>query len=272
MSSRRSRLLSTALAMACAVACSGTPALAPCGSATQFAYDPVGKPDLATAFPDDFFTTDAPAALTGLAVNLTPTSAPWTTINIPIALQDTFLAFNDLDGWGTTAGITLRFTSPLINPPNGSPASTESSTLQLWELGDSPVRVPYETQLTDNNNTVIVWPMVPLKPATQHVLIMTRSEPTMAGGPVCPSDTFESILDGRAANAAYKRLSPRYAAALKATGVAADQVGAAVVFTTQSMPPRLTPKYEKWDWSRSGLPSPSTSPTVASRRRSCSLS
>jgi hypothetical protein len=229
MSFRSPLVLVAVLVVAC------KPALPPCHSSTEYAYNPEASSSTAVAFPDDFLTTDSQATITGLNVSLTPQNARWTELNVPQELAPVFTALNTLDGWGTTAGIALRFTAALSNPPSGSPASVQSDTLQLWEISGTPHRIPYETQLTDNNETVILWPMVPLAPETLHAVFMMRTEPTAAGGDVCPSATLQELLLGTSTTVAMKRLVPKYARALKATGVKAADVGAAVVFTTQSI-------------------------------------
>jgi hypothetical protein len=129
----------------------------------------------------------------------------------------------------------MRFTAAVKEMPTGSPASVESKTVQLWELGAHPHRVPFETQLTDSDASIILWPMFPLKPATRHAVFVLRTQPTVAGDTLCPSDPMESLLDGSATSAELKRLVPRYAEAMKIAKVKPEEIGAAVVFTTQSI-------------------------------------
>jgi hypothetical protein len=223
------------LFVALATFASCTPTLPPCHSTTQYPYAPETFTSEAVALPDDFLTTDNTRTITGLNVSITPQNSRWTQVNVPSELAPVFTALNTLDGWGTTAGISLRFTAALSSPPTGSPASVQTDTLQLWEISNTPHRIPYETQLTDNNETVILWPMYPLRPETLHAVFMLRTEPTAAGDPVCPSSTLQQLLLGTSTTAATKRLVPKYAQALKASGVKAADVGAAVVFTTQSI-------------------------------------
>lgn len=221
------------LTLAAATACTRT--LPPCHSATSFPYDPEHSSDELVAFPDDFLTMDAPGTLTGVHVAIPP-SARWTQTALPADVADVIPAMNTLDGWGTTAGIELRLTAPLQDPPSGSPASLQSDTLQLWEISDTPHRIPYETELADQNDTIILWPTVPLAPSTLHAVFMKRTEKTASGGgDVCPSSTLQQLLLGTATTPELKRLVPRHARALKASGVKAADVGAAVVFTTQSI-------------------------------------
>jgi hypothetical protein len=230
MAARRGACLVLLIALA-----SCAPTLPPCHSSTTFQYDPENPGETEIALPDDFLTVDSPGTVTGETVNITAQNSPWTGVNFPSVLGDMFTALNTLDGWGTTAGITLRLDGTLKAPPSGSPDSTQSDTLQLWEISDKPHRIPFETQLTDDGATVILWPMVPLAPATLHAAFMKRTEPTTNGGAVCPSTPLQELLLGTAKTSALKRLVPRYARALKASGVKAADVGAMVVFTTQSI-------------------------------------
>lgn len=225
------------IGMALTAACTKTPTAKPCESTTRYDYNPeVGSQMSTTTLPDDYLTVDNSATVTGVQVSLTVENSPWIANEvIPSGLEDTIPSLNKLDGWGTTSGITLRFTAAVKNPPTGSPASLESKTLQLWELGASPHRVPFETQLTDDNDTIILWPMVPLRPSTLHAVLATRDLSTAAGDPLCPSAPMVSLLDGSAKSASMKRLVPRYAAAMKAAQLGVDDIGAAVTFTTQSI-------------------------------------
>lgn len=189
---------------------------------TAFAYDPLGGARLET-YPDDFYTRDDPASPTGLRPSLDPALAPWLA-TLPRNFQPVFGALEALDGWGTTAGVVLRFTAPLADVPDGS--------IRLVSLaGEQATEVPFEVQATDDGASLILWPMVPLAPKTRHGVVVSGLRDA-AGGCVSPSPALQGLLDGSAADARLARLSPRYAELLTKTG--ALSVVAATVFTTQS--------------------------------------
>lgn len=213
-----------------------------CQGTTSYLYDPVTGDDF-TTFPDDFFTDDAPETLTGLRVRIDSTNAPWLETSIPTTVVDVFAQLGTLDGFGTTAGVTLRFSAPIGDDlPSGGAASVNSDALMLLDLGpanadvaDEAVRVPFEVQYTDEGSTAILWPMVPLKPKHRHIAVLTNAHLASDGGCVAPSETLQKLLAATAQDTALVRLVPRYAEALAQAGLAPDDVSAAVVFTTQSI-------------------------------------
>jgi hypothetical protein len=205
-----------------------------CPGAAVYAYDPEHTTRAATAFPDDFLSVDDPSTLTGLRLHIAEDNSPWI-LDTPESLLGVFEGLNTLDGWGTTAGITLRFNGALKEAPNGSPASLESSAVQLWELGSNPHRVPFESKLTDDDTTLILYPMVPLTPKTRHAVFVTKQQQSANGCAVESSATLQSLLTGKASTAPLQRLAPRYTDALAAAKLKAEEISAAVVFTTQSV-------------------------------------
>ncbi|MEZ4265304.1 MAG: hypothetical protein R3F39_02910 [Myxococcota bacterium] len=210
------------------------PPVAPafCEGATAYMYDPRGT--VLATFPDDWLTRPDAAAPTGLAIDISPERAPWLA-DLPVIGQDVMAAIATLDGFGTTAGVVLRFTGPLGEVPSGEVASVSSDALQLLELqGASARRVPFEAELTDDDG-LILWPMVPLRPATRHAVVMTTAIRDAAGACIAPSPTLRELLQGRVPAPGPAGLGARYADALAAANVDAADVSAAVVFTTQSI-------------------------------------
>lgn len=202
-----------------------------CESEVAFDYAPAVTGEL-NAFPDDFFTEADSSAITGLKIQVA--GHPWLE-EIPAGFEETFLSLEALDGWGTTSGIILRFTGELGEAPSGLPASVASEAIHLVELGDEVRRIPFEVKRTDEERTLILWPMVPLKPATRHAVVVTDSMRTAAGTCISPSRQLREILTGKATGEGAKRMVPRIKEVIDRTGISIERVSAAVAFTTQSI-------------------------------------
>jgi hypothetical protein len=202
-----------------------------CQGKTQFLYDPAGAQGL-TAFPDDYYTVDDPTRATGLRVAFDPAAETWIAAT-PKSFQSTYDDLSTLDGWGTNAGIVLRFSAPVANLPSGA-TSVQSPAVLLVDL-DTPQaeRVPFELQPTDEGQSVILWPMRPLRPGHRHGVLVTRQWLAQDGGCIAPSAALRLALTGHSLGARMQRLEPRLHELLEKTQVAVADVSAAVVFTTQ---------------------------------------
>jgi len=208
-----------------------------CEGATTFAWDPDDGDSLA-AFPDDALTVDDPAALTGLRVTI---GNPAWLDDEPQFFKTVWRQLEGLDGFGTSAGVVLRFSAPIAEPPSGS-TSIESDAIALLDLGTSPpTRVPFEAEVLEEGKTIILWPMRPLREQTLHAAVMTTSLTDADGGCVSPSAPLRALLSPErvgALPASLARLKGRFAtllAALDAEGLAPGDVSAATVFTTQAV-------------------------------------
>lgn len=202
-----------------------------CDSDSHATYDPLGggvQPQL----PDDAHTLADPASPTGrrVAVDLT---APW--VDQFADYRPSIEALNTLDGWGTTAGVIVRFDAPIGETPEPA-SSTTSPALALYALPaeGEPERVPYEARLTDEGHTLIAWPMRPLSPATEHLIVATTALRDAAGDCYRPSETLQALLEGRPPEP-LGETSARLIAALDRVGVAPSEVSSARVFTTQTI-------------------------------------
>lgn len=208
-----------------------TPAISFCEGTTTFAWDPANGDALA-AFPNDALTVDDPKTITGLRVSI---GEPAWLGNEPPFFQPVWRQLESLDGFGTSAGIVLRFSAPLAAPPSGSATAT-SDIVALFDLGVTPpARVPYEAEVLDGGATLILWPMRPLREATLHGVVVTL--PDQAGGCVAPSEPLRKLLSHAADTPALERLQRGYDALVAAAdgiGVLAGDIGAATVFTTQA--------------------------------------
>ncbi len=202
-----------------------------CESDVKFMYDPPGFE--LESFPDDFFTTDDPDSATGLKVFIDPGHG-WLD-KVPRGFDNVYTDLTGLDGWGTTAGVVLRFTGEVSEPPTGEGDSVDNEEVMLLDLsGDEPVRVPYEAIHTDDGKTIILWPLRPLRAGARHAAVVTHRYRTADDDCVQPSDRLKDLLDGRVESPEWERMVPRYKEVMDRTGLARHDIGAAVVFTTQT--------------------------------------
>ena len=208
------------------------PALPFCEGATTFLYDPTGGLALET-FPDDYYTVEDPTTATGLRVRMDATLAPWVPA-IPGDYDQTFAQLQELDGFGTTAAIILRFSGPVTDVPTGE-APPSPDRLRLVDLDAGATPIPFEVQPSDDDTALLLWPMVPLAAGHRHGVIATRDLLAKDGACVAPSATLKKLVGGTATDPRLTRLLPRYAELLEKTGVAPEDVSAAVVFTTQTI-------------------------------------
>jgi hypothetical protein len=184
------------------------------------------------SFPDDFFTKDDAATVTGLRVDITRENLP-AIDTFPATFHPVFTSLSDLDGFGTTAGGFVRASRPL------DPATVEENILFGTLEGGAFVPAPFELKLTDDDATVVVRPLLPLRPATRAVLGYTTSVLGADGKAAEPGPVLASLLDG-SADGPIARMVPRYDEALAALTDAGrisgpDDVAALTLFTTQSI-------------------------------------
>ncbi len=190
-------------------------------------YDPLNDSELGL-FPDPLLARDAEGR-TGRALEVTEETAPWLA-GAAMVVRDALDDLNELNGFGTGAGVLMRFTEPV------APADGE---VTLWDLGlDPPEQVPVRVELQEGDKAFVVQPLRPLRPGVEHAAFATRLT-AVEGGCVAPSEATRALLEGTAEAPRLAAVTPRYAAALEAVGVAAVDVSAATVFRTQDELPVL---------------------------------
>ncbi len=191
------------------------------------------------AFPDDAFTVDDPAARTGLRVAIDPAQIPELG-DVPETFQQVFRDLGSLDGFGGTAGISLRFSEPIDLATLGSGESTGSLEAAVLILVDGwPEPWPFEVRSADEATSIILEPMRPLPPATRVAVVVTDRLRTATGRPLARGPAMAAALRGEG-DAVTGRVAGRIQAAAADTVArgavtTADQVVGAVVFTTQSV-------------------------------------
>lgn len=200
-----------------------------CEGTVAHLHEPLG-PKLLT-FPDDAYTVEDPASPTGLRLKVDESVAPWV-LDISELIRPNLLSMGRLSGFGTGAGVVLRFDGPVSPLPSGAMTATSDAAM-WWDLGTTPAtRVPFTAQLQADGQTTIAYPLRPMRPGTRHAFVVTRQHPTAEGGCIAPAPVTRGLLTGVAADVRLERLLPRYAELLERTGLAADDISAAVVFTT----------------------------------------
>lgn len=215
-----------------------------CEGATTLLYDPLAGQ--VTSFPDDFFTIDDPTTPTKLRVHMVlgenipkPPSGP--------TFETVFKDISTLDGFGTTAGLSLVVSGPLEPgslPPSGAGSGKADASVVLVNLdSDAPEFVDFKWELVpekmdDPMTTLIVSPLAPLRPKTRYGLAVTNRVTDANGTCVAPSPAMKDLLEAKATDPALARLAgkigdlvDRLVAAKTITDP--HELTSAVVFTTQ---------------------------------------
>ena len=194
---------------------------------------------LLQSFPDDWYTVADAGSKTGLRVHFADDNAPWMATT-PGSFAGTYTDLSTLDGWGVNAGLILRFATPMMDLP-ARVTDTENAPLAIWDLdAKPPVRVPFEVQTADDGTTLILWPLGSLAPKHLHGVV-AGDKLVAQSGKACvgPGKALWPLLAPAVDPCAppspqVARLRPAYKRLLSAAGLKAEQVSAAVVFTTQS--------------------------------------
>ncbi len=188
--------------------------------ATLAAYAPLRR---LTTFPDDVHTVDDPSRTTGLRVVLQGEARGDLVARVPDTIN-LLHGLEALDGFGTTAAVTLRFTEPI------DPSSLEARFLRVDDSSD----VPFELATTDGGATLFLEPLRPLAERTTYAVLI-RSLADAEGHPVYPSAALWALTHGTATEPELARVVPAWSRALRAAGLASDDVVAGTVFTTQDL-------------------------------------
>ena len=216
-----------------------------CSGPTALIYDPVTS-KAADAWPDDYWSVDDTAAVTGLRVKIVDGD----NFVLPEASQRFRRVFEDLstlDGFGTTAALYVTFTGPVDAaslPTSGDGSGTPEASVVLITLDDAaPELVDVELTVVPEaegnpRTTMVITPMVPLKPQTRYGLGVTTRVKDAEGSCIAPSAPMQELLSGEPSSPELARLAGRYGdlvAALRTAGVveAPQELTAGVVFTTQ---------------------------------------
>ncbi len=194
--------------------------------AVTFVWDPRTATVLET-FPDDYYTHADATTATGLRPYLGPDLAGWLD-SIPGQFGAMYRKLESLDGWGTTAGVILRFSGPVAAPPEGAMRLLAGGV----DAGSPAEEVPFDLEITEDATGLILWPRVPLRPATRHAVIVDSMLTAADGGCVSPS---AGLSDALAGVAPLDVMGARFGEALTWAGVAPEDAVAVAAFTTQTI-------------------------------------
>ncbi|MCB9663781.1 MAG: hypothetical protein H6732_06695 [Alphaproteobacteria bacterium] len=188
-------------------------------------YDP-DDPDELWAFPDDGLAVVDASTSTGLRLEVGRRG--WTA-SLPSLLARLPPALDGRDGFGRLGGIVLRFDEDLGEVPAHS---EPGGSWRLLDLSVDPAQeVAFSTLATEDRTQVIVQPERPLAPAALHAFVITTDHLASDGRPLVPSSLQRGLLRGEAA-AGLEHLVPRLQTLRDRSGLATEELGAFVVFTT----------------------------------------
>lgn len=193
-----------------------------CDGATAHRYTPF-EADSAELFPDGLMVRDDPTSPTGERLDFTDETTPWLSTSPPL-VQGIAESFSVLSGYGGLGGTLLRFHGPVTGLPTTGAESVES-TAWIWaDLStEPPTRIPFDARTFDDGETVVLWPMIPLRPGTPHAIVVTTDAVAADGGCIAPAPATRSLLFGDADEGPwapwYERARPRYRAAVEALGL-----------------------------------------------------
>ncbi|MCB9663628.1 MAG: hypothetical protein H6732_05930 [Alphaproteobacteria bacterium] len=199
--------------------------------AVEVPYDPpegvtTADHDPATrvrTFPDDLHTVPA-RTTTGLQVQLAPALRE----ELGELLPEGFTlveALEQLDGFGTTAGVTLAFSGPVDR-------DSLAGAVHFVRLDDG-VEIPWSAWWTGEDGVVVIEPLRPLQPSESHALLLTRDLRDLDGAEVWPSEEIHRLVHG--SSEAPTHVTGLWTRALEVTGLAPERVAHGTVFTTQSL-------------------------------------
>ncbi|MEC9071451.1 MAG: hypothetical protein VX938_03690, partial [Myxococcota bacterium] len=186
------------------------------------------------AFPDDHLTVADGASATGLRITMEPLAVPWVGVQ-PENVTGIYALLDGRDGWGTSAGVFLRFDGPVSGLEVARGTSQDQSRIHFIALSAGGAEVvPFESWTLDEDSTLMLRPLRPLEPETRHAVVVTTEVEGQDGRCVAPSDGLARVLRGEGSVAGEAALVPRWREALAALKLRADTVSAGTVFTTGS--------------------------------------
>ena len=187
--------------------------------------------------------------------NLLFTGSSDGTLNIPVDdaedFSDPLVALNALDGFASSAPISVALTGP------ANPASVVlGDSVRVFELSTSDDGVAgisrelsnaeiYPSVAGDNDDTIVILPIVPLSPATTYLVVLTKGITSSTDDALDKSVSYyltssDIPLEGDLAELEpVRQLTARYEAAAATAGVNEDDIALSWAFTTQSMQPTM---------------------------------
>ncbi len=259
MACRYATALAALLALPLLCSCSSADSASrPASSIAKYA--PRDSSDL-TPYPSDRYTVADPSTPTGLRVDVsTQTSADQLVAMYP----DTARELSAMDGFSTTGGVVMEFTSPidptgLVDLPKATPPVTApvmdasdytkpGSPLYLVNVDPQskdkgkPVGIvptwweqAKDDFYTESEFTLIAAPAVPLEPGTRYAFVATKKLLAKDGTPVGRSKDMDALIRGKTSDAYGKEVSDALDVVEQSVGVSRSNVASATVFTTATV-------------------------------------
>lgn len=109
----------------------------------------------------------------------------FTTPADPTGMTEPFASMNSLQGFSTAGSLIIPFVGPVV------PASVTNDTLPVFNTTTGQrVTMVYQVNTTAAGSTVFATPVVPMNPATRHLVVITRGViSASSGGPVISNNT-----------------------------------------------------------------------------------
>lgn len=134
-----------------------------------------------------------------------------------------------LTGFSTFAPMRVKLAAPIPVPAAGAVAVLNCET------GEVPVRLETTTVETSGDNALEIYPVLPLRPKTTYVYVVTRAALDASGEPLAAAPELTQALDGQVPSLAAWRGSLNCALERLADekGIAVEDIVAIDIFTTQ---------------------------------------
>ena len=207
---------------------SATRTYAFCDGGIAALYDPLSGTRM-DSLPDDFYTE---AADTNTGVRVAFGDLEWLN-SLPESYEMIYRDVEGLDGWGLNAGIHLRFDQAVSFADDLEGVGGKVGLYRLSNGEATPI--PFEVRSIDEGRAALFFPLIPLRQGTEHVLVIHADALSPSTECIRASSTLKDLLTGRADDPKLATLQPRYQTMLETLGLQADAIGAAVVFTTQTV-------------------------------------
>lgn len=209
-----------------------------CSGSTSHRWSITDETDV-DLFPDALLEKPDSTSPTGRSLHITDTTARWLP-GTPDLLSNGIRAMDGMSGFGTVGGVLLRFEGGTVqNVPLTAEESMTDTGWQLLDLsGSVPQRVPFEAKIHEEGQTVILWPLKPLRLSARHALVVTTDATADDGECIAPAQTTQDLLYGETLpehpNA--QEASAQYRNALETLSLHPDDISIMTVFTTHDEP------------------------------------
>ena len=202
-----------------------------CDNSTTVLYNPQSSQLL--SFPDDYWTVEDPESPTGIRVDLSAESAPWT-----LDLGDVFTPIvediSTRSGFARLGAVVLRFSGGISTDLISPLESTTNDKIYWLDLSvEPPERIAFTSTLGDDQNQLILKPVKPLGSGARHAVIVTDSFQDEAGNCVAPSPIMKDLLLDKPRES-YEMVSSRVSEAIAQSQIDKESISHVLTFTTHN--------------------------------------